>query len=74
MANQGHSRSSTSEYLGVYEEPVTGYIVQHNNCGLKCEGSGEIASERSENRRFRGPAPLSFELTRPDALHGGSAI
>ena len=32
-----------------------GYIVQYNNCGLKCKGSDDMASERSENRRFRRP-------------------
>ena len=36
--------------FGVNEEPLRGYIVQYNNCGLECEGSEDIASERSENR------------------------
>ena len=45
-------------YFGVYEEQVIkkgGYIVQYNNCGLKCEGSEDIASERSEYRHLRRP-------------------
>jgi len=37
-----------------------GYIAQYNKCGFRCEGSEDIASERSENRRsenrhFRPP-------------------
>jgi len=33
------------------------YIVQYNNCGLKCEGSDDyrIASVISQNRCFRRP-------------------
>jgi len=31
------------------------YIAQYNNCGLRCEGSEEIAGEISENRHFRRP-------------------
>jgi len=38
--------------FGVNEE-TRGYIVQYNNCGLECEGSKDIANERSENRHFR---------------------
>jgi len=30
-------------------------VVQYNNCGLECEGSEDIASERSENRHLRPP-------------------
>jgi len=43
--------------FGVNEEPLRGYIVlvQYNNCGLECEGSEDIASERSENRHLRRP-------------------
>jgi len=41
--------------FGVSEEPLTGYIVQYNNCGHKCEGSEDIASERSENHHLRRP-------------------
>ena len=32
-----------------------GYIAQYNYCGLECEGSGDIASEISENRHLRRP-------------------
>jgi len=43
-----------------------GYIAQYNKCGLRCEGSEDIASERSENLHFRpphsfDPPPLSSE-------------
>jgi len=41
--------------FGVNEEPQRGYIVQYNNYGLECEGSEDIASERSENRHLRRP-------------------
>jgi len=41
--------------FGVSEEPPRGYIVQYNNCGHECEGSEDIASERSENRHLRRP-------------------
>ena len=46
--------------FGVNEEPLRGYIVQYNNCGLEREGSEDIASERSENRHFT-TTPLSFD-------------
>jgi len=36
--------------FGVNEEPLRGYLVQYNQYGLECEGSEDIASERSENR------------------------
>ena len=32
-----------------------GYIVQYNKCGLRCEGSEDIADERRENLHFRPP-------------------
>jgi len=54
--------------FGVNEEPLRGYIVQYNNCGLECEGSEDIASERSENRHLRPPhshlTPLSSKPPR----------
>ena len=44
-------------YFGIIEEPLMGYIrvAQYNKCatGIKCEGSEDVASERSENRHFR---------------------
>jgi len=39
-------------YFVIIEEPLRGYIVQYNNCGLECEGSEDIASEISENRHL----------------------
>ena len=30
-------------------------VAQYNKCGLRCEGSEDIANERSENRHFRPP-------------------
>jgi len=49
---QGHSRSSISVSL---KSILMGYIAQYNKCCLRCEGSEDIASERSENRHFRPP-------------------
>ena len=40
-------------YFGIIEEPLMGYIAQYNKCGLRCEGSEDTASERSENLHFR---------------------
>jgi len=42
-------------YFGIIEKPLMDYIAQYNNCGLECEGSADIASERSENRHFLTP-------------------
>ena len=58
-----NSRSFKVIYFGIIEEPLWGYIVQYNNCGLGCEGSEDTASEKSENRQLRPPysnlTPLS---------------
>ena len=45
-----HSRSFNVIYFGIIEEPLMGYVAQYNKCGLRCEDSEDIASERSENR------------------------
>ena len=42
-------------YFDIIKGPLMGYIVQYNKCGLRCEGSEDIASERSENLHFRPP-------------------
>jgi len=42
-------------YFGVIEEPPWDYIAIYNNCGLRCEGSEDMAGKISENRHFRGP-------------------
>jgi len=55
LTQTDHSRSCKVIRFGVNEEPLRGYIVQYNNCGLECEGSEDIASERSENRHLRPP-------------------
>jgi len=53
-------------YFGTIEEPLMGYIVQYNKCGLRCEGSEDIASEKSENLNFRPPcSALSFDAPSP---------
>jgi len=52
IAIQCYSRSSISLYV---EEPLRDYIAQYNNCGLRCEGSGDMAGEINENRHFRRP-------------------
>ena len=53
----GHSRSFKVIYFGTIEEPqpLMGYIAQYNKCCLRCEGSEDIASERTENLHFRPP-------------------
>jgi len=55
LTQNGHSRSFKVICFGIVEEPIMGYIAQYNKCGLRCEGSEDIASERSENRHFRPP-------------------
>jgi len=46
-----------------------GYLAQYNKCGLRCEGSEDIASERSENRHFRPPhSHLTPTLHRTPAI------
>jgi len=42
-------------YFGIVEKPLMVYIAQYNKCGLRCEGSKDIANEISENRHFRPP-------------------
>ena len=39
-------------FFGIVEEPLRGFIAQYNKCCLRCEGSEDTASERSENRHF----------------------
>jgi len=51
----GHSRSFKVIYFGIIEEPSMGYIAQYNKCGLRCEGSENILSERGENHHFDHP-------------------
>ena len=49
--------------FGGNEEPLRGYVVQYNNCGHECEGSEDIANERSENRHLRLPhTHLTYKL------------
>jgi len=55
LTQNGHSRSFKVIYFGIIKEPLRGYITQYNKCGLRCDGSEDIASERSENRHFRPP-------------------
>ena len=55
LTQNGHLRSLKVIRFGVNEQPLRGYIVQYNNCGHECEGSEDIASERSENRHLRRP-------------------
>jgi len=55
LTQNGHSRSLKVICFGVSEKPLRGYIVKYNNCGIACEGSEDIASERSKNRHFRRP-------------------
>jgi len=62
LTQNDHSRSFKVIRFSVNEEPLRGYIVQYNNCGLECEGSEDIASETSENRHLR---PSHSHLTPP---------
>ena len=55
LTQNGHSRSIKVIYFGITEEPLMGYIAQCNKCGLRCEDSEDIVSERSENLHFRPP-------------------
>ena len=55
LTQNDNSRSFKVIRFGVSEETLGGYIVQYNNCGLECEGSEDIASERSKNRHIRPP-------------------
>jgi len=41
-------------YFGVNEKPMRDYILPYNNVGLICKGFNDIATERTENRRFDG--------------------
>ena len=50
-----HSRSFKVIYFGIIEDPLIGYIAHYNKCGLRYEGSEDIAGERSENRHLRWP-------------------
>jgi len=51
----GHSRSFKAIHFGVTKEPLWDYIARYNNCGIRCEGSADMAGRISENRHFRGP-------------------
>ena len=45
LMENDYSQSFKVICFGVSEEPLRGYIVQYNNCGLECEGSEDIANE-----------------------------
>jgi len=68
ITQNDHSRSFKVIRFGVNEEPLRGYIVQYNNCGHECEGSEDIASERSENRRPLTNLTPPFQQT-PANIH-----
>ena len=55
LTQNDHSRSFKVIRFGVNEEPLRGYMLQYNNCGLECEVSEDIVSERSENSHLRPP-------------------
>jgi len=50
------------------QEPLRGYIVQHNNCGLECERLEDIASEKAKIAIYDDPTliwrPLSSKHPR----------
>ena len=49
LTRNDHSRSFKVTRFGVNEEPLRGYIVQYNNCGLECEGSEDTARATEAN-------------------------
>jgi len=53
LTQNDHSGSFNVIHFDVNEEPLRDYIVQYNNCGHECEGSEDIASERSKNHHLR---------------------
>jgi len=42
-------------YFDVTEEPLWDYMAKYNNCGLRCEGSEDIAGKISEIAIFYDP-------------------
>ena len=66
LTQNDHSRSFKVIRFGVNEEPLRGYIVQYNNCGLECEGSKDTAtSERKKRKSPFTTTPLSFDALSP---------
>jgi len=66
LTQNDHSRSFKVIRFGVKEEPLRGYIVQYNNCGLECEGSKDTAtSERKKRKSPFTTTPLSFDALSP---------
>jgi len=49
LTQNGQSRSFKVIDFGIIEEPLRGYMAQYNKCCLRCEGSEDTVSERSEN-------------------------
>jgi len=45
----GHSRSFKIISFSVTEEPLLNYIAQYNNCGLRCEGSEDMAGKKRKS-------------------------
>ena len=41
--------------FGVNEEPLKGYIVQYNNCGLECEGSEDKRAKEAKIAIYDDP-------------------
>jgi len=71
LTQNGHSRQFKVISFDVTEEPLWDYIAMYKNCGLRCEGSEDIADKISENRHFRRPhsnlSPLASEPLRISA-------
>jgi len=62
LTQNDHSRSFKVIRFGVSEEPLRGYIVQYNNCGLESEVSEDIAySERKKRKSPFTTTELSFD-------------
>jgi len=54
-SQNGHSGLFKVISFRIIEELLRWYIAKYNKCGLRCEGSEDIASKRSKNRYFRPP-------------------
>jgi len=55
LTQNGHSGSFKVIYFDVVEEPLWDYIVQYNNCGLRCGGSEDIAGKIRKIAFFDDP-------------------
>jgi len=60
LTQNDYSRSFKVIRFGVNGEPLRGYTVQYNNCGLECESSDDI-NERKKRKSPFTTTPLLFD-------------